>query len=346
MILKLSCIRRISDAALLLVATLLLASCVHQFPEPEETMPVRLVINHELTWTEKEFNYTRSRAGADKPYARYVIRAYRKGDIKIPLYEFLRTAPEVTEKPFETTLQLPPGEWDLYIWQDMALPSRLMHDVSDFARISHTQPYIGNSDSRDAFEGDVSVSVSSSYEAGYHASAEVTLQRPVAKYIFITTDFNEFYEDVLLPAHQKATGYTIAKKPWAMLSQPEKKQLLEGYSVTAYYPLFMPTVYSMFEHKAISSERGRKYEATVEPINDREAYVSMDYVFMNHRESSALVQLVLHTPTGQNLTMTPTVEVPLKRKQVTYVRGKFLTSGVGGGIDIDFGFSGDNNIEI
>lgn len=328
----------------------MLGACdVHEFPEAGELTNVRLTIEHELSWSEYEFIYNRSgiatRAEDDAPVnARYIIRAFRAGDTKIPVYEFVRNSSDVTLAPFTTTLQLPEGNWDLYVWQDLTSDEICFYDASRFEAIEYNDPYTGHNDMRDSFEGRVSVKVSASYQVGHYVAATVMMERPMAKYEFIATDFDKFYDNVLLRS-DRATGIA-EKKPWAALSLAEKREVLEGYSVTAHYPMFMPSVYDIFQQKVIDSDRGRKYQAHITPISDTEAVVAFDYAFMNLRNSGIQVMLVLHTPEGENINMTPTIEVPLRRKQITYVRGRFLTTGTTGGLDIDFEFSGDINIKV
>lgn len=339
-------------AALASLMMLTLGACdVHEFPEAGELPDVRLTIEHELSWSEYNFIYnragllTRDESAQDPTVnARYIIRAFHAGDTKTPVYEFVRNISDVTLAPFTTTLSLPEGDWDLYIWQDLTSDEACFYDASSFDAIAYVDPYTGHNDMRDSFEGRVRVSVSTSYQAGHHVAATVMMERPMAKYEFIATDFDKFYDNVVTRSGQAEAA--AERKPWTSLSLSEKKEILEGYSVTAHYPMFMPSVYDIFQQKVIDSDRGRRYKAHITPISDTEAVVAFDYAFMNLRNSGIQVMLVLHTPEGETINMTPTIEVPVRRKQITYVRGKFLTTGTTGGLDIDFEFSGDINIEI
>lgn len=329
----------------MLCVGLVCASCVHEFPEAPCQPEVRLNIEHELSWSEYDFIYDNSdatRAAGNVAQARYIIRAYRSGDTPSVPYEFVRTTSDLSLKPFYTSLFLPEGEWDIYVWQDIVEENRPFYDVADFARITYTDPYEGATDSREAFEGRCSITVRS----GNNTDATVSLERPFAKYAFIATDFGKFYDEVLVPSSRDDSRIPVDKKMWTTLSLQEKKELLSGYTVTACYPLFMPSVYDLFDQRPVSSDRGKKYTAQIEPLGDTEALIAFDYVFMNHRDNDVQVQLVLHTPEGSDIVMSPIVEVPLRRNRITYVRGGFLTSGISGGLDIDFEFGGDFNIEI
>lgn len=337
-------IRPFISSVALLIATLS-SSCVHEFPETTDTGAVRLSILHELSWSEYEFVYSRSDDSRQGGWSvRYVIKAYRSGDTSVPMHEFVRYSDDVGRDTFTTRIDLPPGEWDLYVWSDYISDSRQLHDATEFSDITYTAPYTGDTDWRDAFEGSsAAIKVEESYDAAYCVERSVLLKRPTAKYVFIATDFRKFFNETLrpslpLPAYQAPA--------WSSLGSDLHKKLLKGYSVTAFYPLFMPSNYDIFRQKVTASIRGASYSASILPLDDDEARIAFDYVLMNHHDTSAQMQLMLHTPSGDRIMMTPTVDVPLKRGQITYVRGKFLTSDIGGGIDIDFDFSGDINIPI
>lgn len=323
-----------------------ISSCVHEFPDTAESGSVRLTIVHDLSWSELDYDYARSGDDSRREEwsVRYIIKAYKHGDTSIPVHEFVRFSDDLDLDPFITGIELPPGDWDLYIWSDFIHGKESYYEATEFSEITYTRPYTGDTDRRDAFEGMAEkVTVEESYDASYRVDRTVTLHRPTARYVFIATDFRKFYNETLRPSLEPKS---LQAPAWGSLPAPQRNELLKGYSVTASYPLFMPSVYDMFRQKVTASERGVTYGASITPIDDDEARIAFDYVFMNHHSTSAQVQLILHTPGGDNIIMTPTVSVPLKRGQTTYVRGKFLTTDIGGGIDIDFDFSGDINIEI
>ena len=327
------------------------SSCVHEFPEAGESAEVRLTLVHNTEWAEYDYVYNRrdgnTRGDETPTFVRYVIKAYRRGAKSGPEYEFTFTSDDLSLSPYSTSIRLPEGEWDLYVWQDLTTGGNVFYDATDFGRISYTGAYTGHTDLRDTFEGHAGVEVTASYNAGHYVDATIQLERPMAKYVFIAKDFRKFYDETLLPALAAQNGVKSDQdRRWTTLSAQEQTDALKGWSVTAYYPLFMPSVYDTLNRKVRDSSKGMKYPATITPISDDEAILAFDYVLMNPDPGGAQVQLVLHTPTGTDVTMTPLVSVPLKRACITYVRGNFLTTGTQGGLDIDFTFSGDINIEI
>lgn len=315
-----------------------LMSCVHEWPEQDnDKVKVCLKVRHDLTWTEYEYALdAAARSGSSDWKAQYVFHVYRAGDFSAPVSREVLLSDDLSLADFDMALELPSGEWDIYVWQDLVSDGRTpYYDTSDFSHITYLKPYRGDTDRRDAFEGHVSVSVPSTVEAGASLASDITLERPTAKYVFIATDFDEFCAETL--RKEQAAG---------TLGAPAKAPTLEDFSVIARYPLFMPGVYDMFDARVSDSFTGISYDASIRPIDDDEAVIASDYVFMNHHNSGVQVQLSLKSPSGDIAPLTATVTVPLLRGQITYVRGKFLTASVGSGLDIDFSFSDDINIKI
>ncbi len=324
---------------LLLSAAFAFSSCVHEFPENRETVDVVLTVHHDLPWTFYTYEYdSRSRRmsvsrgddnrAADREVkwsARYVFRAYPEGVHGDVYKQFEFVSDDLELKDFTYTLQLPPGEWEICAWQDFVSDEVQppFYDIKKFDAITYNEPYRGDTDRREAFEGFANVSVRSTYESAVTEYASMTMERPMARYIFIATDYADFSADA-----------------------SSKGEDEDDYSVLALYPMFMPSVYNMFTSKIIDSWRAVSYTGQIRPISDTEAIIAIDYVFMNHHESGAQVQLGLTSPNGRTTALTPTLTVPLQRGQTTYVRGKFLTTKVGGGVEVDFSFDNDINIKI
>ncbi len=344
---------RLTVWAKLLAATCLLQGCVHEFPAANEHVDVRLRISHLLSWTEYDYDIGErsksktTRSGDDPWSARYILKVYPKGKTDVPVATLTLTRDDLALSDFTCDLSLGPGEWDIYVWQDFVSPDVVppYYETEDFSSITYSTPYRGDTDMRDAFEGFASASVPETTEAGYVVDVEILMQRPLAKYVFVATDFEAFYNESVtrFNAPANAPGETPY---WDMLSPAQKADALKGFSVVAKYPWYMPAVYDMFAQKVSTSWTGMYYDAQIRPLNGREAVVAMDYVFINHHESGAQVQLGLRTPSGDLIGLTSTITVPLLRGQVTYVRGNFLTSSTGSGLEIDFSFSGNFDIFI
>lgn len=311
-----------------------LSSCVHEFPRDRETVDVALTIHHELPWTFYDYWWQESgrrnasraddtRAEADWRAA-YVIRAYPADETAVPYAEWRFSRTDLTLADFSTTLPLPPGVWDLYAWQDFAEEGQTaFYDVERFSAVTYNRPYRGDTDRREAFEGKTRVSVRSTYDGAVSEQASIDMERPMGRFIFIATDYDIFSAEAESKGHDDS-----------------------DYSIICAYPLFMPSVYNMFTHKITDSWRGMSFRAKITPISRTEAIIAIDYVFMNHHESGAQVQLGIESPDKRITALSSTITVPMKRGQTTYVRAPFLTTSVGSGLDIDFSFDDDINIEI
>lgn len=334
---------RIIQAMAIASAAFLTTSCVHEWPEVNNNVRLTLTVRHELPWTEYEYEVdtgTRSGEPEEKWKSLYTFRIYRRGETKNPVRTETVVREDLSLADFEMTMTLPPGEWDIYCWQDlMSDNTDGFYDRSDFAALSHVRPYSGDTDKRDAFEGCVSVSIPESIEETVLVNGEISLERPKAKYVFIATDFDKFFKE-------SVNRFRNLPQRWEEMTPDQREEALKDFSVVIRYPLYMPSVYNMFEARVTDSWSGVTYEAKIRPLNSDEAMVGFDYVFMGRQNSGAQVQLALKTPDGKVTGLTSTLTVPLKRGQITYVRGKFLTASVGSGLDIDFSFSGDFNIKV
>lgn len=322
-------------------SAMLLSSCVHEFPEFSQEIGVQLTFHHELGWTEYDYLIdSRTRSAGSEHQPRYTLFIYPEGSTTAPAYTHTFYTDDKSLKDFTTTIALPPGRWDIHVWQDHKPADDMpYYNIDDLSAITYTLPYYGDIEEREAFEGKVTVEVPETYEENVSVSGTVNMARPMGRYVFIATDFEKFYNETL-------TRYDRKKVSWKELPAYQKEEILKGYSIVALYPYYMPSTYNYFTQRVTDSSTGMRYDASLTPLNEHEAKVASDHVFMNHHESGTQVQLGLKTPDGQLLQLTDVITVPMKRGQTTYVRGKFLTAGLGNGLDIDFDFSGDINIEI
>ena len=106
----------------------------------------------------------------------------------------------------------------------------------------------------------------------------------------------------------------------------------------------MPCAYSMFTDKPVDSSTGVMFQSALKGLNDREASLGFDYVFVNGTESAITVQIGLYDKEGTRLSLTEPIRVPLRRNHHTVLRGKFLMSKASGGVTINPDFDGDHNL--
>lgn len=356
-----------------LVLTLALGSCcIHQEPkppvpepEPSDTRPFRLDLRFSLDMPLLgEFVYeagsvakSRSRGPeeAQLPHdARYTINAYR-----------ISRAGEVTRKPDATVVFTKPVTADLDTIVEICIPDgdyRLItfidfvdagsmadkyYDTSDFEEIilSDRKNHSGSNPWRETFVGTAETSIVSTEADGTVSRAPVNearieLERPMAKYRFVSTDLKRFIEQ------SAARSRKNAAEADSKGDEPSRAPALEDYKVKMVYTGYMPCSFNMFTNRPADSWTGVVYDSTIRAINENEAEVAFDYVFVNGHDTGVSVAMEVYDTDNTLLARIPAFDVPLKRSMLTIVRGEFLTTKAGGAIGIVPDFDGEFNIEI
>jgi hypothetical protein len=81
-------------------------------------------------------------------------------------------------------------------------------------------------------------------------------------------------------------------------------------------------------------------------LNDNEASIAFDYVFVNGKESAVTVQIGIYNKDNEQLAMSNPINVPLQRNCNTILKGSFLVQQASGGITIIPDFDGEHNFII
>lgn len=336
---------------------LLLTACdVHEWPDTPENVTFRLKLRYEKEMTVWEHLYDGTEVteqglgdtydnGREHGKMRYIIRAY-------PLTEKQRSAREYTREfvftkditegyDHETTLDLAAGDYRIMVWSDLVENDDVdpYHDAGDFAEITLQGDHRGNDDYRDAFRGTGDISLTADVAEYVPGTLEITMQRPLAKFEFITNDLAEFIQKEGLRIAEKNGGAKSASE-----NDPATRVNVEDYKVAFHYVGFMPDTYSMLTDKPVDSSTGVMFQSDLKELNDREASLGFDYVFVNGTESAVTVQVGLYDKEGTRLSLTEPIRVPLRRNHHTVLRGKFLMSEASGGVTINPDFDGDHNL--
>lgn len=319
----------------------LTGSCIHEFPDNAGT-PRRVVLDivHHFEWTSNSIELNR---GDQDLTLRYHLCAYALGDASGSrvLAETQFTSDDLSRPDFTTELWLPPGLYRLVAWSDVALQETGQskhYDSSDFSSITYSEPYDANNELRDAFRGETAVMVDYSEDADYYASATLEMERPLARYEFISTDLDEF----LKLEGRRRSGESAQAPDMAPSRSPD----IEKYHVKMIYTGYMPHVFNNLANKPVNSKTGVSYDANITVLDGNEARLGFDHVMVNGVESSIAVAMELYDADDKLIGTVSTVNVPTKRSQNTTVRGKFLTSRTTGGVGIDPGFNGSYDIVI
>lgn len=332
-----------------LVALLTLStSCVHEWPGLPETRKGRILVKHELPWRLFEWNYsTRADAPAGPMAVRYIYEIYPAGTTERAVARYTQIRTDISLADFYAELDLPVGEYDVYVWSDFIYQNSeqsLFYDAQDLSDIKVKSTYKGNTENKDAFQGRFRINVPSTIDQEVPHDYEVLLTRPLTAYAFLSTDLSEFIEQEVrrtgAPALDPSKIDPSDIASWAPAID------FDHYTARFYYTGYLPVEYSIFRDRPIDSATGVIYEGKMDIVNSDEVLIGFDYFFINGRESSINVAIEIFDPKGEMVAAVPTVTVPVERGRATIVRGEFLTSKAHGGVGINPDFFGEFNVEI
>ena len=169
---------------------------------------------------------------------------------------------------------------------------------------------------------------------------DISMQRPLAKYEFVTNDVLEFVEKEATRVASKANGGNSRSND----DIPSRVINIEDYKVVFYYVGFMPNAYSINTDKPVDSSTGVFFESKLKKLTESEAAIGFDYVFVNGKESSITLKIGVEDNEGTQLSLSEAIEVPLKRSHHTILTGMFLMSEASGGVSINPEYEGDHNM--
>ena len=350
--------RFFSSIALAACALLCITSCaVHEWPEPS---PADVIVNLDFDTQLPQYkvlNEEGTRASHDgRDYdIRYTIAAYRLlqdgSYAEEPFLLKVFSKDEIEELNASFRFSIDEGSYRFYVWTDFVLAgtqSDYFYNTTNFRRISLQGAHEGNNDFRDAFSGSADLKVIRRGSKETPSTVTVQMRRPLAKFEFITTDLQEFITKTIEAMNRKEEADAAAKAGETKSDGDTKTPVvdLEKYTVVFFYSGYMPNAYNMMEGKPCDSATGVKFSSAISAIDNHDARLGFDYVFVNGEESSVMVTVALYDAEGTQLSISRQIEVPIKRSMLTTVRGSFLMQNTGGGVAIDPGFEDEFNIYI
>lgn len=343
-----------------LVAAMCLVSCdVHEFPEEgggqgeRQTFVLKLDYTDALKWGfHKEIDYSvaESRtpaAAVPEPQSadvRYVVQAYRVqpdgSTAQLPDTVITETKSDTAHLNQSMALKLEKGAYKFLVWTDYVAHgsvSDLYYKTSDFKEITYSDPddYTGNTDLRQAFRGERDAVVNGP------DTVTVAMERPMAKFKFISTDLQEFLAMVVLRRAGKGAAPTKSELDLAV-----SKINVADFKIRFRYAGFMPCAFNVWTNRPVDSWTGIDFDSRMRAITVNETELGYDLVLVNGHESSVAVCLEVYDRDGTLLSSTDPINVPLVRNKLTVVRGHFLTSKASGGIGIVTKFDGEYDYEV
>ncbi len=332
----------------LLLAAVAYSCDVHEFPkvEPEQAgFTLHLEFETDLPLHQVVDHTTRAEDPSMQCDIRYTINAYccdqnmnydREAD-----YTFVVTKDEVSDPDHDVELKLDAGVYHFIVWADYVDDGSTedkYYDTGNFEEICLQGEHCGCTELRDAFYGTVDAEVGANA-----AEAHITMQRPLARYNFVSNDLGEFITRVL---EMRAQNAALKGGDPALADEGTRTVNLDDFKVVFRYAGFMPSAFNPFTGKRCDAATGVSFESKLTKIDDTDVELGFDYVFVNGSESKVPVAVEIYDKDGTLLSSTDAVEVPIVRSKHTTVRGKFLTSEASGNVGIDPGFDGDWNYEI
>lgn len=260
---------------------------------------------------------------------RYIIRSFPAGVIynKVnPVQEFTIIKDLKEGYDHEVTLDFQTGDYDVMVWSDLIQEGSetSCHIADDFGGIYLRDGYAGNNMYRDAFRGMATVSVPA--EDGSKAELEIEMSRPLARFHLVSNDFVDFVDSNKADADGELS--------------------LDDYHAVIYYVGFMPNAYSLYTDKTTDSTTGVMFASALQEISDEEVYMGFDYVFIGNSNSYVSVKVGVYDISGNLVSMTNTIKIPLFRDEETVVSGKFMTQKSSDGIQVDPEYDGNHTIVI
>ncbi len=381
----------------LLSLTMLVASLnscdVHEFPDGglehevvlalsfDRDLPVHRTVEVETRTASK--SWTKASDDPADYDLRHVVQVYRadqRGEFDRTVFRRLVfTRDDITLTSDSLRLTLPAGEYRFIVWSDNVVEGDLdfFYNTQRFEEVLLQGEHIGCNDLRDAFRG----SGDSGVRSGVRTVVPLGMERPMAKYTFISTDFEEFRTKVLTMLAAKAEAArkaaelaaqrseirimqlsaggagTLAGDGAAEVSGPQTRDPdtkendtraidLEDFRVVFTYSGFMPSAYNLYTMRPADARTGVSFETRMSQLDDDSAQLGFDYVLVNGDEASVNVTITTYDMDGNVMARSEPYEVPLMRSRHTIVRGRFLTTMSSGSVGIDPGFYGDFDVPV
>ena len=339
---------------IVLLPLLTLWSCdVHEWPELPEAVKLHLCLDYETDMTEWEYIYdglNEIEQGLGDTYdnrcgsgtMRYVVRTYPVSSHDY-VQEFVFTKDIANGYKHEVTLDVLPGNYNVMVWSDLVAPGNNsnFYNTSNFAEISLQGTHTGNTNYRDAFRGSNDILLKVDVVEKLPDTLHITMQRPLAKFEFITSDLQEFII-------KEATRLSRAGANDVESAEDAATRFvnIEDYRVVFYYAGFMPYAYNIHADKPVDSKTGVFFESKIDALNDNEASLGFDYVLVNGVKSHVAIQIGLYDKANTRIASSNPINVPLQRDRHTIMRSSYLIEQASGGIVINPEFDGEHNIII
>lgn len=342
-------IMKYSIMSAIAVFLLSLSACnVHEWPKSEGKARVKLNLDFNTDIDEYLTIYAddlgRSSRSPEDYDVRYVVKAHlfisETDYLEESFQTWVFTKDDVDDLNTTEYIDIAPGKYKIMVWTDFVekgTKDDKFYAPANFSSISMTSEYDGNNDFRDAFIGSYDLDVDySNLSVNNQLVANIIMNRPLAKYYFVTTDVEEFASRYISEHSLKDGTSAIVGK-----DQIDYTKLSLKFRYTGY----LPSVFNMHTNRPVNVITGVSFNSTITDVTDNEATLGFDYVLVNGKESSVAVAVELYDTDGTTvISMSSTINVPLVRGKYTIIKGKFFTQSEQSGCRIDPSWEGDHNV--
>lgn len=275
---------------------------------------------------------------------RWIVEVFRDNISGTPVERRILCCDQASggKHSISTSLALHAARYHVVAWMDYVDDGSMedkYYKVNSLSSICVPDPgeYIGSEEHKAAYIGRQEFDLRGYGDRWNETVAcSMTLQRPMAKIQFITTDTDKFLDDL---AAKRARENGTA-------TPSDDIQDLSSLRVTVDYDCYFPSSFNVYTDKPNDSRLGMSFSCHMTPLTDSEAHLASDYIFVNGSESAVIVRLTIRDSEGNLLNEVGGLNVPIVRGKLTVVRDDFLTKKYSPGIGIDPGFDGEIDIVI
>lgn len=354
----------------LMLSAFLHACKVHEWPDPYKPVQVNLdlVFATELPLYQIVPATGRASTSIDDYDIRYQVWAYllnENGDYdkENPAYKFTFSRDDVLKLDYSTQISIDqPGRYHLICWTDYVDQGSTDHKfyvTESFTTITlrgdSEAAHVGSNDFRDAFWGTTDIEIPK-LEISEEVSIDATInmERPLAKFTFISTDLDQFVTRVLelraeiararAEEQAAAEGRAITDEELNN-TEFETRVNLNDFRIVFTYTAWMPYIFNAHQNKPIYSHDPRtvQFDSKLVDLGNNEAELGFDYFMVNGKSTDTDVSMAVYDKDGTFITSQEVKKIPLTRSKLTIVKDKFLTAEADGGVGINPDFDGDHN---
>lgn len=329
--------------SLALLATIVAACDVHELPVGDSDVAVTLNLKFKTDLPQYQTMDFSTRAGSLEYQTRYVINMYKYASesySSVPSYTFVFVDDNTSVLDNTFTFGAEAANYRVVVWTDYVekgtTAANLFYDPTNFSEVTLTKTYYGAEPMRDCYFGSENMFMADLLASGSSFECTVNLERPVARFNFVSTDEDKFLDYWI---------QQLALRNGTYVKMDKRDLDINKFTVRFVYPQYLPNTFNLHTGKAVDSATGVSFTTNMFKMEDGNIDLGFDWVFMGD-EGKVVVSLELYDQDNTYISTVSNITVPVKRGQQTTVVGNILTSGISSGISIDPTYDGEFTVFI